>query len=344
MDDRKQMVDIKEREVEKSREELERERELTAQEQEKLETEQKDLDEKQKALQEEEKRLAEEKKTAESIRDESTRTDRMKVIEEEEQELEKKKEEAKDRQQDADAKEREIAESESRISEEELAVENKEQEIVEETEEIKRDERILAAKKDPEKIVEELEKKEEELEQASRREPISGGKLYYMKVKQYLTDGHYANDLYVIDALTGEFLLKAPEKPHIAGHKYDVIDATGVLVLTQGTDRESHHLSLLDLDTLEPLIINSETNIFHLSFIELRGDYIYTVNFLRTGDYRLGRYDKKTLVLIAESIDQLDRNTVFHKNGDLIFVNNRDLKMLVLNDADLTRKNIIDLP
>lgn len=344
VDERKQMVDIKEREVDKSREELEKEKELAAQKQKELETEQRELEEKQRALQAEEDRLAEKKKSAERIQDDDTRAERLKEIEEEERKLDETEEGVEDKKLVVEDTVREIDESESRISEEEKAIAQKEQEIAEETKEIKRDERIIEAQKDPEKIVDELEKKEEELKQVSRLEPIAGGKLYYLKVKQYLTDGHYANDLYVIDALTGEFLLKAPEKPHLAGHKYDVIDETGVLVLTQGTGRESHHLSLLDLVTLEPLIINSETDIFHLSFIELRGDYIYTVNFLGTGDYRLGKYNKKTLELIAVSVDQLDKNTVFHKNGDLIFVNSRDLKMLVLNDGDLSRKNIIDLP
>ena len=108
-------------------------------------------------------------------------------------------------------------------------------------------------------------------------QPIAKNRLYYLKVKTYLADGHYANELYAIDALSGEVLYKAPERPNIAGHQYTVLadgPDQGVLVLThQGDNREAHYLTLLDLDTLKPTRIGSNA-IFHRSFVEKRGDFV----------------------------------------------------------------------
>ncbi len=114
-------------------------------------------------------------------------------------------------------------------------------------------------------------------------------------------------------------------------------------MLTQGEGIESHHLTLLDLVTLEPLVIG-ETNIFHLSFIEKRGDSIYAINFKSETDYRLGRYNAETLELVAESEEMIDKNTVFHMSGELVFVNSRDKLMLVLDANKLMKLNVVDLP
>ena len=278
------------------------------------------------------------------MEDGSEKEDREQELERQRRELEENKARESERAESIEQEKEDISEEKEKIAEEEENVKAKEQELGEDKEGVKRDERINKAAEEPESVVAELEAKEKELAETAKRDPIAKGKLYYLKVKQYLTDGHYANDLYVIDALTGEYIGKAPERPHIAGHKYDVISETGVLVLTQGVDREAHHLSLLDLDILEPTIINTQTDIYHLSFIEPRGDHIYAINFTKSGEFRLGKYDKKTLSLLAESADRIDKNTAFHMSGSLIFINRFDKKMLVLSSEDLSPQNVIDLP
>jgi len=185
--------------------------------------------------------------------------------------------------------------------------------------------------------------KEQALKEVAKREPIAAGTLYYMKVNRYLTDGHYANDLYRISASTGEFFSKAPERPHIAGHQYDVVPDRGVLVLTHGEGREAHYLTLLDLVSLEPLTLG-ETEIYHKSFIERRGGFIYAINFKDDTDFRLGKYDEETLELVAETRESIDKNTVFHMHESSIFVNRKDKRVLVLDAGDLTVRNLVDLP
>ena len=184
-----------------------------------------------------------------------------------------------------------------------------------------------------------------EAELARMGQPVARNRLYYLKVNRYLSDGHYANSLFAIDALTGELLYKAPERPNIAGHQYYVLaegPVPGVLVLTHSGDhREAHYLTLLDLDTLEP-VKTGENAIFHRSFIEKRGEFFYAVNFLGEKDFRLGKYDME-LRLVAESADPIDENTVFHVFGDFVYVNSPGGKVLVLSSADLSRTRELEL-
>jgi len=327
LEDRKKITDLKEREVEKSKEEIKKKQEDLQAEKRESEKKERELEKQKEETEKRSKELEKEREEAKRISDERERREKEKQLAEKDKML-------------AEEKQRQ-AEREKLIEEQKRESQQKEKELEEDTRKI--DEKKKEIEKDPDKAAEELLKKEEELREAVRRDPIAAGTLYYLKVRRYLTDGHYANNLYRIDAKTGEFVSKAPEKPHIAGHRYDVIPGEGVLVLTQGEGIEAHHLTLLDLVTLEPLIVGN-TNIFHLSFIEKRGNSIYAINFKSDTDYRLGRYNAKTLELVAESEEKIDKNTVFHMSGDLVFVNSRDKLMLVLDAKGLMKLNVVDLP
>ncbi len=347
LEERKKITDLKEREVEKSKEELEEKLGDLQDEKKELGKKEGDLEKQREEIEKLTKELEKEKEEAERIAEERERRDKEKELAEKEKILAEEKLRQVEREKELDEQKRVSQQTEKEIEEDKRKIEEKKEEIEKDRDTIEKDEKILKIKekiaKDPDKVAEELLKKEEELREVARRDPIAAGTLYYLKVKRYLTDGHYANDLYRIDAKTGKFVSKAPEKPHIAGHRYDVIPEEGVLVLTQGEGMEAHHLTLLDLVTLEPLVIGG-TNIFHLSFIEKRGDAIYAISFKSETDYRLGRYDAKTLKLVAESEEKIDKNTVFHMSGDLVFVNSRDKMMLVLDARGLTKINVVDLP
>lgn len=347
LEERKKITDLKEREVEKSKEEIEKKQEDLQDEKKEREKKESDLDRQREETERRSKELEKEREEAKRISDERERREKEKEIAEKEKVLTEEKQRQAEREKVLEEQKRESQQKEKEIEEDKRKIDEKKKEIEKDRDTIEKDEKIVKIKeeieKDPDKIAEELLKKEKELREAVRRDPIAAGTLYYLKVKRYLTDGHYANNLYRIDAKTGEFVSKAPEKPHIAGHRYDVIPGEGVLVLTQGEGIEDHHLTLLDLATLEPLVIG-DTNIFHLSFIEKRGPSIYAINFKSETDYRLGRYNAKTLELVAESDEMIDKNTVFHMSGDLVFVNSRDKLMLVLDAKGLMKLNVVDLP
>ncbi len=318
VEERKEMVALKERETAAADRETAEKRAAVEREKAALAAEQKRLDE--------EKKAAAERAAAGDAAEAARR----------EAEIARAREEQAARQKAIEEKEAEVAREEARAA-------AKQEEIAQDKAEVKRDERIVEARKDPEKIVSELEAREAEL--ARMGQPIAKNRLYYLKVKSYLTDGHYANELYAIDALSGEILYKAPEKPHIAGHQYTVLaegPSQGVLVLTHQDDhREAHYLTLLDLDTLEPTRIGSNA-IFHRSFVEKRGDFFYAIDFRGEGDFRLGKYDIQ-LKQVAESVERIDPDTVFHIYGDLIFVNSPSKRVLVLNAADLSKLRELDL-
>ena len=347
IEDRKQLVEIKEKEVEQTERDIKEESKQVEEQKSAIEEKEKEIAQEREAIQKKEKDLEKEKAAAETLTDETEKKETEQEIEKKEEEIVAARAEIVDKESEVEKQKEEVAAREREIETEQTKAEEKREEIAEDKKEIAKDERVIevteAIKEDPEKAAEELIQKEEELKKVARRDPVTGGFLYYLKVKEYLTDGHYANDLYRIDAVTGEYISKAPDKPHIAGHKYDIFPERGVLVLTQGETREAHYLTLLDLITLVP-INTSNVDIFHKSFIERRGDFIYAVNFKYADNFRLGKYDADSLELIAESEVKIDKNTIFHMSGDLIFVGGPDGSMQDISAADLALKNTIDLP
>ncbi len=347
LEERKGIVDVKEREVVTSKKELDETKEDVALKEDQIAKTEAEITDREKEIEKEEKELAAQKEEAAKIKDKDEKLRKEAEIEEKEETIAATKEDQVDKQLELEEDKKDVEEEKKELALAEKAVEEKKAEIQRDKESIAKDERVEEIKeeikKDPDKVAEELAAKEEELKSIPGREPIVGGKLYYLKVKQYLSGGHYANDLYIINALSGEYIAKAPEKPHIAGHKYEVIADRGVLVLTQGEGMEAHYLTLLDLDSLAPLVYGSD-DIFHLSFIEKRGNYIYAIVFKESNDFRLGKFDAFTLKQVAESDVKIDKNTVFHMSGELIFANSLKKDMLVLKASDLTVENTIELP
>ena len=346
-EERKELTEIKQKEVAKTEEELKTDKEQITATRDEIVQKEEALAREKADTKAEEQQLAEAKEEVKTLTDEKAIREKNAALDQQERDIAQAKAEQEKKQAEIDKQKQAVAEQQAAVEQVENKVEEKKAEIEEDKQAVAKDEKIKQIaeeiKQDPEKAAEEIVKKEEELKEIARRDPITRGFLYYLKVNEYLTDGHYANDLYRIDALTGEYLSKAPEKPHIAGHKYDIVPDLGVLVLSQGEAREAHYLTLLDLVTLEPLQ-TSNVDVFHRSFIERRGGFIYTLNYKEEGDFRLGKYDAASLDLLAESEELVDKNTVFHMSGNLIFVNSKQKNMLVLDAGDLSLTNTIDLP
>ncbi len=343
--ERKGMVELKEREAGQAEKEAAAQRAAVERQKQAIASEQKALDEQKKAAADAQAAAEQDRRRAAQTADAAGRARREQEAAAKAAEAAAAQKELAARQQQLEQKKAEAAQGEAAAAKAEAKVEEKKAEIAQEKAEVKRDERIVEAQKNPEKIVSELEAKEQEL--ANVGQPVAKNRLYYLKVTNYLNDGHYANELFAIDALTGELLYKAPERPDIAGHQYIVVSDgpdKGVVVLTYqgGDNREAHFLTLLDLDTLKPTKVGSNS-IFHRSFVEKRGDFFYAVELKGGDDYRLGKYDAE-LRQVAESADRIDPDTVFHIYGDLIFVNSASKKVLVLKAADLSKVRELALP
>jgi hypothetical protein len=344
VEEREEIIELKQEEVTAQEREVAEREQTVERQREEIAAAEEQLAQDRAAAEETERRLAREREEAARIANAQERERREQEIAQREAEARQAREEQAQREQAIAEQRAEVTREEQAVAQERREVADKQEEIAQEQREVARDERIVEARERPEVVVEQLEEAEAEL--AQQREPVAENKLYYMKVNRYLTDGHYANDLYAIDALSGEVLYKAPEKPHIAGHRYTVIAAggsQGVLVLTHSGDyREAHYLTLLDLNTLEPVKTGNQS-IFHRSFIEKRDDFLYAVNYkAQETAYRLGKYDLD-LNLVAESAERIDENTIFHMFGEFVYVNNPAGKVLVLNAADLSKANELAL-
>jgi hypothetical protein len=241
--------------------------------------------------------------------------------------------------------------TEQKIATQEAAVQQKQQEVQQAKKDIAVDQAAQKGVQNPEQAKKDLAAQAAQLaqreatvaaaEQAAKNkqtdQAIFAGKLYYLKIKEYLTGGHYNNDLLIIDAATGSVLLKATDAL-ICGRKFDLF-ANGIVVITYKTNHtEGHYLTLLDLDTLKRKAISDEA-VFFRSFIETRDNFSYVV-VQRNNAYFLGKFSAD-MKLAALSKDEVDPDSFISFFNDLLYINGKDKNILVLNKADLTTKSAI---
>ena len=322
--ERKAMVELKQKEVEKGRAVVDQEA---------------------KKLAEEKKKTAEKTATVETARQQAEQATTPQ---------EKKAAEEKLATQQAELTKQQEAQktAEQTVATHEAIVEQKQQEVVQEKKEIKADQTAQNIAQNPEAVKKELEQKSAELAQKeqdlTKREEvlkkgqtdsaIMGGKLYYLKVKEYLMNGHYNNDMLIINAADGKVLLRATDAK-ICGRKFDLFK-NGVVVITFKTDHASgHFLTLLDLDTLKLKAISDQA-VFFRSFVETRDDFTYVV--VDKGDgYYLGKFSSD-MKMVALSKDKVDPDSFISFYGDLVYINSADKNILVLNKADLTTSVVVN--
>ncbi len=160
--------------------------------------------------------------------------------------------------------------------------------------------------------------------------------LYYLKVKNYKGDGHYNNDLYLIDAETLQIKAKSTLK-NIAGSRYDVF-SDGVVVITYKSNMKGmHRLTLLDRETLKARK-HGKDDIFWRSFVIVKDEFVYAI--MKEGaDYYLGKFDSE-LAQVAKSTEKIHGDTFISFYEEKLFINRYDYNVLVLKTEDLT---LIDL-
>ena len=316
--ERKDMVDLKKRVLEKDKDELREEKRD-------LKEEKRDLEEKRKEQEEQKREVAEEKK---KTPDETTQ-----------EKIKKKEEEIKKEEKEIRKKEREVAEKEDQIQQKEEEITQREEKLKEEEKEIEEDELRRDIEEEPDRAKKKLLEKEAELDVREDRlreeksdEKIFGLKLYYLKINEYLEGGHYNNELIMIDAASRRVLFSSPVT-NICGRKYDVFSG-GVIVITHlGSHKEGHRLTLVDRKTLKALKHGSD-HIFWRSFVEVRDGSIYAILY-DDGRHYLGRFNEN-LKLEARSKVEIDRDTFISFFEDSIYINRKDKTVIVLQRDDLS--------
>ena len=295
--------------------------------------EKKRIEEEKKGIEKQKEKIEKEKKEIAKIEDKKERKIKEEEIKKDEIKLEEKKEDVK--------------KDEQAIGKKEGEIKKKKEKIEKEKEKIKKDEEKIKIRKDPKKFEKELEKKTQELEKKEKElsakeeelkkkeaidENIYADKFYYLKIKKYMVEGHYNNEMYLIDAKTRKVILVSPLK-EICGKKYDVFK-NGVVVVSYPENHSSpHHLTLLDLNTLEP-IVTGKDNIFWRSFVEIKEDYIYAI--IKNGEnYYLGKFNSK-MEKIAKSDTKIDYSTFITFYREFIYINSEKKEILVLKKDDLS--------
>jgi len=347
IEERKEMVKIREKDLEEKKKDVEKEKKEIEDKKNKLDEEKKKLEEDKKKIEEKQKEIEKEKEEAKKIEDEKERKKKEEEIKKEEDKLTKEKEELAKKEEDTKKKDEEVKKKEEETAKKEKEVKKQEEKIKKEKEDVKKDEQDVKIRKDPEKYREELIKKEEALDKKEQElkekedklrenridEKIYQDKFYYLKVKEYMVEGHYNNEMYIIDAESRKILVKSP-LDRICGKKYFVFKEGVVVISFKSTHDSQHYLALLDLDTLE-VKLEGEDNIFWRSFVEVNDGYIYAI--LKEGeDYYLGKFDMQ-LKRTAISDQKVDFSTfiTFYKN--YIYVNDDKKEILVLNKDNLKK-------
>ncbi len=242
--------------------------------------------------------------------------------------------------------------AEEKLAADQQAVAKREAEVAAEKQQIATDQVAVQAETQPERLAQTLEQKAADLAQreaeVAKREEVAakgetdssiyGGKLYYLKIKDYLTGGHYNNDMLIINATTGKLLYRSPEA-NICGRKFDIFSSGVVIIGHHGDHAAGHFLELLSLDDLSSKAVGADP-VFYRGFVEVRDDFVYAIINNPDG-YYLGKYNAE-LKRVAISKDKIDGDSFVSFFGDLIYINREDKKILVLNREDLSTKSVIE--
>jgi glucan-binding YG repeat protein len=232
------------------------------------------------------------------------------------------------------------------------ALQQEQAQVAAEAKTIQSDQAAVRAQQTPEQVQQDLARQSEQLAQreaalAQQQEELKKGQtdasifaglLYYLKIKEYLTDGHYNNEIYAINAATAKVVVKSPVTT-ICGRKYDIFTEGVVVITYKGDHRAGHFLTLLDLKTLEVKATGTDA-VFWRSFVEVRDGMAYAI-LNRDNTYYLGRFDAG-MKTVAVSVDKVDPDSFISFFGDLIYINSADKKILVLNKPDLSTKGMIE--
>lgn len=318
LEDRKKITEFQEKEIIKKNKEIEKEKK-------EIEKEKKKIEKKEAAIEKEKKELS-------TITDEKKKEKKEKQIEEQEKTIKEKKDT--------------IKKQEESVKKKETKLTSKKEKVTNEKKEIKEDEIRTKINKDPIQFKEDLKKESEELERREEKlkekedelrserseNKIIEDKFYYMKNMAITTEGHYNNELYIIDAKTRKIIKKSPYDK-VTGKTYHVFKEGVVIISYTDTHDSPHHLVLLDLDDLEEKVTGNE-NVFWRSFIKVKNNSIYAI-IKEQSNYFLGKFDP-SLVIQAKSVVKIAKDSFISFYDDLVYINSANKEILVLNKSDLS--------
>jgi hypothetical protein len=356
---RKDIVSLKEKEVQQKTNEIDKGTKTVEKEKQQIQKDEKKIEEKKTAIEQKKEEVVKKEAEAQKEKDTAKTPEEQKKAEQKLQEVEKQKEQiakeeekVKTEEKKVEAKKDEVGKQEEKIEQKKEEIAKKQEEIQKDKEEIKKDEtssksstsaasttstaatETTTAQKEAElkQKQDELDKREQSLKEGQADKNIFANKLYYLKIKNYMSDGHYNNEMYIINALNKKVELHS-ELQTICGHKYDVSKNGVVVIGYEGQHSSPHNLFLLDLNTLK-IKIKGKDNIFWRSFVETRDDFIYAIIKIGENEYALGKFNQN-LELVGKSTEKIDEDTFISFFDNFVYLNSVDKQIIVLNKDDL---------
>lgn len=336
--ERKDLIEIKKDDLDKKQQDLDKEKKKLEDDKKKLDEDKKDLKKQENDLDKKKEDLKKETDPvkAEIKKDEVTKT---------EQEIEKKKDEIKKgeeaikkdetkvdkKQDDLDKKKDEVKKDETNLKKDELKLaEDKLPQVIKDDLKKKQDE-VDKTKQELDKKADELKKREDELKKGELDRNVYDGGLYYLKVIEPLDDGHYKNEMVLINPVTRKVALVSSFK-NICGNRYDVFGGGAVVIGYEGNHTSGHFLVLLDPKKLD-VVSRGRVNVYWRSFVEVKADSVYAV--VQDNGFFLGKFDGK-LEQVSRSKEKIDKDSFISFFGDYIYVNSHEKKILVFQASDLS--------
>jgi hypothetical protein len=164
---------------------------------------------------------------------------------------------------------------------EKKADEPKKEDTSEKSEQKKEEKSLPPESKKPDPEVESLKKENEALkakekDREEKSENVVGDKILFLRMVKYEEDGHYTNELWMVDAKNEETIYRSPYS-NICGKEFHVLPNVGVVVIGFDGNRPAeriHRLVLLDQDKLKQKSV-SKDEIFYRSHLIIKEDKIY---------------------------------------------------------------------
>lgn len=184
-----------------------------------------------------------------------------------------------------------------------------------------------------------VELKAKEKDKVENSDNVVGEKIVFLKVKEFLAEGHYSSEMWAVDTENDDELFQSPFKK-VCGKEFKELD-TGVVVMSfKDNDMlktDTHHLALLDKDNLK-LIKQTNEIIFWRSFVKEQNGKIYAVEY-KDGKYYLAQF-KNDLTFEMRSSDPInpDCEIAFKKNK--IYLTKRSTEDSEVSIRVLNRDNL----
>lgn len=333
-----QKIDQKEKEIAKKEENIKKSEEEVKKEEQKI---QKELQDTNKKLQELKKdpeknkeQIKEEEKKVQQLEEQKKEIEQQKkVIEQEQKQVQQEKKELQEQKKEIQTNQPEVTRKE------EEKKENQSQTVEQKKEPASKvDEQLETLKKEKEELKKELEKKEQ------LSENVINEKIVFIKVIRYISDGHYNNELWMVDPNKDDTLFQGPFN-NICSRTFLPIEKVGIVVIGyEGSSHTQtpHYLYLLDPENLQVKAKSKESIIFS-SFLIYKDNLIYAIEDVN-GKFYLSRFNDK-----LEVQDRSSNN--IHPHSEITFFkdkiyltgsgNDKNVPIQVYNRKDLKLIKII---